>query len=199
MPTIIGFYITPEILNQKINNKLNFTGPMTKINQLFTQIIKFVINFNIIRLMRVVVFMTFMLSSVSCIITERVPGSETGDNIIVIQTQDPPDVAYRKIGQILHNNGFMIMNSDRELGSISTDKKNIGMISSEWALKVSVLITGNENAVIDLRGQTNRDNESAWRPLENKGVSGTINQLGWNELYTLASQYENATIVFDRK
>jgi hypothetical protein len=149
--------------------------------------------------MRVFAFVTLLLFSVSCMITERIPGSVKGDNIIKIQTQDPPDVAYRKIGQILHNNGFLIMNSDRDLGSITTDKKSISIASSEWALKVSVLITGNETVVIDLRGQTNRDSESAWSPLENKGARGTINQLGWNELYSLATQYENATVIFDRK
>jgi hypothetical protein len=148
--------------------------------------------------MRVLTFLTFLLFSVSCITTERVPGSAKGDNIIIIQTPDPPDVAFRKIGQILHNKGFMIMNSDRELGSITTDIKNIGRLSSEWTLKVSVLVTGNENAVIDLRGLINRNNEATWRPLENKGVRGTINQVGWNELYSAASQYENATVTFRR-
>ncbi len=149
--------------------------------------------------MRTIFFIALTILSASCISTIRVPGSNRGDNTVIIRTTDHHDVAYRKIGQLLVNNGFNLMNSDRDLGSITTDNKYIGIMSAQWLMKASIIITGEDNATIFITGQSNRSPENPWRRIENKGIKGSINQVGWNELYSVAQQYDGATIEFERR
>lgn len=149
--------------------------------------------------MRTILLIVLTILSTSCISTIRVPGSNRGDNTVIIRTNDHHDVAFRKIGQLLVNNGFNLMNSDRDIGSITTDNKYIGIMSAQWLMKASVIITGENNATIFITGQYNRSRENPWRRLENKGLKGSITQVGWNELYFVAQQYDGASIEFEEK
>jgi len=147
----------------------------------------------------IVIFALFLLGS--CLSLRDVPGSSRGNNTVLIITQDHPDVAYRKMGQILTERGFSIANSDREMGTISTapGSFSIGFLTGDWEGRINVVISGSDTATIALSGTSRLSSEDAWRRIEDRGGSHTPPQAGWVELHEIAQKYEGAEIAFETR
>ncbi len=133
-----------------------------------------------------------------CATTRDLPGLD-GANTVLILTEDHPDAAYRKMGQLLTSRGFTIQNSDRDLGMISTGAKRIG-IWTEWDLKLTAVISDEEPATISLNGLTRPMIEERWTQLYYRNsFFRSIQQTAWQELYDIAIQYDGKQIAFERR
>jgi hypothetical protein len=124
--------------------------------------------------------------------------SQRGDNTIIIKTNESYEVAFRKMGQLLIANGFTIENVDRDFGSISTREMRIGnTFDPLWEVRISAVISGNEEATIILTAMC-KGPEDSWIRLEKRGIMHMMGK-GWNKLVDLANKYEGGQIEFERR
>ncbi len=144
----------------------------------------------------IVIFALFLLGS--CALQQEVPGSNRGDNTVLIITGDHPDDAYRKMGQILAERGFSIQSSDREMGSISTAPTSLHR-RMRWEAQVNVVVSDSESATIALSGSSRIDREGSWARIYDRGSRTGHQQAGWTELYEIAKKYEGAEIAFEAR
>lgn len=150
-----------------------------------------------------VIFILLLLAS--CVSTEFVPGSNKMDNVIIISTSDSPSSAFKNLTQMLSFEGFSIENIDKELFILSTGPKNTSKLNA--SLKINILIREEGSTKIYLSGLVSSDASAyyggvtystGWDRIVNRGMSGSIMQVGWNDLYNFAKKYPNGEISFDR-
>ena len=148
-----------------------------------------------------------LLFSNSCVTTQQIPGTKKGDNTIVIHTTDNTADAFLKIGQILTSSGFAIAHSDATFFTISTDARNTSRLNGSE--KFTVTVKGGETTTIELNGLVSVNVAisygygvtvpPSWSRITNTGMSGSVIQVGWTDLYNVATQYPNATITFEKR
>ncbi len=165
-----------------LNTNLIYTAMKTNISKTRTTIF--------------VIFTLFILGS--CGVHRAVPGSIEGNNTIVITTHDHPDVAYRKMGQILADRGYSIQNSDRAMGSISTAPTPIKE-GWRWEARVTVMVSETESAIISLTGSVRGRHDTYWYRISQSGSRNWDIPDGWGELYEIAKMYEGAEITFETR
>lgn len=150
----------------------------------------------------------FLLGAVigfsGCVTTQKVPGSTKGDNKIVVKTEQSFEEAYKQAGQILSTNGYGIDNSDKDLGTIASGPQKLSQLNG--SMKVNVSIREDEGIKVIFSGLVKMDadinvgygvtSKSSWNKVVNKGMSGSIMQVAWNDLFDLAEEYPEGEISF---
>lgn len=143
----------------------------------------------------------------SCVSTQVIPGSNKGDNTILIQTKESVPDAFMRMGQLLTSNGFAIANSDKNFWTITTEPRNTSKLNGSE--KVTITVKGGDNAIIEMNGliMVNASiyvgygvsTVPSWNRISNSGMGGSLLQVGWNDLFNIAKQFPNATITFENR
>lgn len=148
-----------------------------------------------------------MITFSACVSTQLVPGSSKGDNTIIIKTNHSKETAFKHFVQILSSDGFPIEHTDKDLGIISTGSKKASKLNA--SIRINATIVEKENAAIILNGLVSVDatidigygvtTSSGWNKIENRGMSGSLMQVTWNDLYNLAKKYPDADVSFEAR
>jgi hypothetical protein len=129
---------------------------------------------------------------------------------IWIETTDDSETAYRKIAQLISDQGFSISNSDATLMVINTDlyqpEESFGesLSSGGMEMKITASIRNNDGTWIKLNGSYNtapqgnlivatKDNE-----IRNEGSKNTAPKRAWNILNEIAAKYSPGELYFSR-
>lgn len=107
----------------------------------------------------------------------------TKANAIIIPIEESQEQAYKKIAQILSENGFGIASSDALLGIITTTEKDY----KNGTLKLNAFVTQNKirlsgNFTIDALNMTSR--------IDYKGMKNSAGRNAWDIMQQIASQYK---------
>lgn len=125
----------------------------------------------------------------------------TNTNRIYIQTEDSLNNAFRKFGNIIQMEGYSIESSDQDLGSIKTSKKNIHshiISGSVDATLYASVLSENNSTMIQLRGTCFWGGEYSGAIRVYGQESSPIRRC-WDEMYSIAKEYDEANLDFDTK
>ena len=147
---------------------------------------------------------TLLLSLSFCHSVQHIPGSSRGDNAIIIKTNDSAEEAFRRFVQILSFDGYSIDYTDIELGLITSGPKSTSRLNASMKINSSVMdgsitLTGlvSVDASVHLGYGVNAT--SGWNKVENTGMGGSVMQVAWGDLYSLAKKYPEGEIIFENR
>lgn len=118
-----------------------------------------------------------------------------GVNTIIIQSDKQQDEAYSDIGSYLINQGYSIENTSPEFFSLSTDYKSApegyGLMRADVNVSISASVSSLEDGsaiILNARVDNALADESR---VEQKGQSGSVMRIAWDELYRVAKSYSD--------
>lgn len=127
-------------------------------------------------------------------------GSEIpiGVNTIIAHTDKDQETAYSEIGSFLIAQGFSIENTSPEFYSISTDyqetSRGSGLLEAPLTIAISASITGGDNGSSIILSARLKNNMFDGDRVKQKGFSGSVMRLAWDEFYSVAKTFsENLT------
>ncbi len=142
----------------------------------------------------------FFLASMGPALYARPDGcGESGDNVVLIHTNDSFEQAYQTIGELFISNGFFIEHSDPVMGVATSGSKQVGFHALVWSVKVSAFVSGNENVTILLTAMGQLDPTLPWRTAYNDGANRGLNVRAWGEICEIARQYPNSTMSTEKR
>lgn len=112
-------------------------------------------------------------------------------NTIIVTLPDSGQVAWRRIAQALIDRGYSIKNSDKDLLLLTTEGKQTGRAG---AITVSVSLKGNQATV----RATQFLGSFGMMQVDYRGMKGSPNLLGWQELEAAAKAF-GGTLAYTRR
>ena len=115
-------------------------------------------------------------------------------NTILITVADSGDTAWKNTAKILVEQGFVIKNSDGELGTLSTEPKSL---KGRAIISLSVLAQGH---IITLTGQMVVPGLSSLAsPVDYRGMSGSPALLAWQKMQQVAEAYAGGKVQYVKR
>lgn len=116
-----------------------------------------------------------------------------GVNTIIIHSDKQQDEAYSEIGSFLINQGYSIDNTAPEFFSLSTDyqsaSEGYGLLRADVNVSISASVSSLDNGsaiILTARVKNGLADESR---VEQKGQSGSVLRIAWDEFYSLAKTF----------
>lgn len=133
------------------------------------------------------------------------PHPNKKDNVIVLETNDNYETAFRNIVSILGEYGFGLHNVNKEYGQITTTEKPVKKVGSV-ILNLTVREVDGKTR-ISIRGGMDTNTAltidvitvEGMQELYFGGMKGSPLRNGWNELEKVARSYTNATISYENR
>lgn len=119
-----------------------------------------------------------------------------GVNTIIAHTNQNQESAFQDVGQFLIRNGYTIENSSPEFYSLTTAYKEAsrgsGLLQVPIDLSISVSVLENDQQTEVIFSGKYRSEYGEDIQIEQKGASGSVWRITWNDLYSLAKSYSDS-------
>lgn len=120
-----------------------------------------------------------------------------GADKIFLTVDQTPNEAYQNFAQYLSDNGFGFEHTDETLKILKTDFKQ-GMGKLNYSLGLNVSIRRNEDkTIIQIMGSAKNPVLGDWE-IRNRGASGSLVKVSWNEMHELTMSYKHSEIMYSR-
>ena len=138
--------------------------------------------------MRYLLVVLFAVSLLGCAGPQQTAGindaaAPAEAQVIEIQYDGTPQQAYKRAAQVLQSEGFTLQNTDSDLRSISTDRKEVDGIMQSYAVRLNANVT--EDAVVQLRGWYELEDLGEER-ISKYGSSGSSHRKAWRQMFQVA-------------
>jgi hypothetical protein len=147
-----------------------------------------------IKFVRLTFLSIFTLLFHSEVFSQKETSIPSGSRHIIIEVPDSLTVGlYKAVADHLTKSGFTIINSDKDLGIIGTDRKEV---KNSWEVRIAISISGSKIRFTGKQFMPGFDNSES--QIEFFGAKGSMYKTCFNEVNRVAVSFPNKLVTYER-